>query len=98
LDAYQLPTGAIIVREPKPAAAGAALYARVSSAEQKGDVAQQLQRWRDYAAARGYQVVAEVTKIASGLNDERPQLTKLLRDARVGALVVEHRDRRTRFG
>jgi predicted site-specific integrase-resolvase len=35
LDAYQLPTGTIIVREPKIAATGAALYARVSSAEQK---------------------------------------------------------------
>jgi hypothetical protein len=32
LDAYQLPTGTIIVREPKIAAMGAALYARVSSA------------------------------------------------------------------
>ena len=27
LDAYQLPTGTIIVREPKAAASGAALYA-----------------------------------------------------------------------
>jgi predicted site-specific integrase-resolvase len=98
LDAYQLPTGTIIVREPKPAASGAALYARVSSAEQKDDVTRQLQRLRDYAAARGYQVVAEVTEIASGLNDERPKLKKLLTDTRVGVLVVEHRDRLTRFG
>jgi putative resolvase len=98
LDAYQLPTGTIIVREPKAAVTGTALYARVSSAEQKDDVTRQLQRLRDYAAARGYQVVAEVTEIASGLNDERPKLTKLLTDARVGVIVVEHRDRLTRFG
>jgi predicted site-specific integrase-resolvase len=99
LDAYQLPTGTIIVREPKPAAAtGVALYARVSSAEQKDDVTRQMQRLRDYAAARGYQVVEEVTEIASGLNDERPKLKKLLTDARVGVIVVEHRDRLTRFG
>src|SRR5215470_1286672 len=98
LDAYQLPTGTIIVREPQAAATGAALYARVSSAEQKDDVTRQMQRLRDYAAARGYQVVAEVTEIASGLNDERPKLTKLLTDTRVGVLVVEHRDRLTRFG
>lgn len=99
LDAYQLPTGTIIVREPKTTAAGAAaLYARVSSADQKADVTRQMQRLRDYAAARGYQVVAEVTEIASGLNDERPKLKKLLTDARVGVLVVEHRDRLTRFG
>ena len=98
LDAYQLPTGTIIVREPKAAATGAALYARVSSVDQKDDVTRQMQRLRDYAAARGYQVVAEVTEIASGLNDERPKLKKVLTDARVGVLVVEHRDRLTRFG
>jgi putative resolvase len=43
-------------------------------------------------------VVAEVTEIASGLNDERPKLTKLLADARIGVLVVEHRDRLTHVG
>jgi predicted site-specific integrase-resolvase len=98
LDAYQRPTGTIIVREPTPTATGAALYARVSSADQKDDVTRQIRRLRDYAAARGYQVVAEVTEIASGLNDERPKLKKLLTDARVGVLVVEHNDRLTRFG
>jgi putative resolvase len=98
LDAYQLPTGTIIVREAKPSATGVALYARVSSADQKEDVARQMQRLRDYAAARGYQVGAEVTEIASGLNDERPKLKKLLTDAKVGVIVVEHRDRLTRFG
>jgi putative resolvase len=82
LDAYQLPTGTIIVREATPSATGVALYARVSSAEQKEDVTRQLHRLRDDAAARGYQVVSEVTEIASGLNDERPKLTQLLTDAR----------------
>lgn len=57
-----------------------------------------MERLRDYAAARGYPVLTEVTEIASGLNDERPKLTKLLTDRRVGVLVVEHRDRLTRFG
>jgi putative resolvase len=98
LDAYQLPTGTIIVREPQTAATGVALYARVSSADQKDAALRQMQRLRDYAAARGYRVVAEVIEIASGLNDERPKLTKLLTDRRVGVLVVEHRDRLTRFG
>jgi putative resolvase len=98
LDASQLPTGAIIVRETKPSAIGVALYARVSSADQQDDVARQMLRLRDDAAARGDQVVSEVTEIASGLNDERPKLTKLLTDQRVGVIVVEHRDRLTRFG
>jgi putative resolvase len=98
LDAYQLPTGTIIVREPVAPVHGVALYARVSSADQKDDATRQLQRLRDYAAARGYQVLAEVTEIASGLNDERPKLKKLLTNARVGVLVVEHQDRLTRLG
>src|SRR5262245_34793789 len=97
-DAYQRPTGTIIVREGKPSATGVALYARVRSADQHADLTRQLQRLRDCAAARGYQVTAEVTEIASGLNDERPQLKKLLTDAKVGVSVVEHRDRLTRFG
>ena len=37
-------------------------------------------------------------EIASGLNDERPKLKKVLADPRVGVVVVEHRDRLTRFG
>src|SRR5260370_29487905 len=98
LDASQLPTGTIIVREATPSATGVALYARVSSADQQAEVTRQRQRLRDDAAARGYQVVSEVTEIASGLNDERPKLTKLLTDAQVGVIVVEHRDRLTRFG
>ena len=57
-----------------------------------------MHRLRDDAAARGYQVVAEVTEIASGLTDARPKRKKLLTDARVGVLVVEHRDRLPRLG
>jgi predicted site-specific integrase-resolvase len=98
LDAYQLPTGTVIVREPVALVQGVALYARVSSADQKDDAARQMERLRAYAAARGYQVVTEVTEIASGLNDERPKLKKLLTNPKIGVLVVEHRDRLTRFG
>ena len=63
LDAPQRPTGTITAREPQTVATGVALYARVSSAEQKADVTRQLQRLHDYATTRGYQVVAEVTAI-----------------------------------
>lgn len=98
LDAYQLPTGTIIVREPRTAAAGVVLYARVSSADQQEDAVRQMHRLREYAAARGYPVMAEVTEIASGLNDERPKLKQVLTNPQVGVIVVEHRDRLTRCG
>jgi putative resolvase len=101
LDAYQTPTGTVIVRDPTvsvPPLGRIALYARVSSADQKNDLTRQMQRLRDYAAAHGYLVSKEVSEIASGLNDHRPKLAKLLTDPTIGTIVVEHRDRLTRFG
>lgn len=100
LDAYQLDTGTIIVREPVSAQvpANVALYARVSSSDQKEDLERQMQRLKDYAAAKGYRVTKTVSELASGLNDSRPKFLKLLTDASIGTIVVEHRDRATRFG
>jgi len=100
LDAYQLDTGTIIVREPeqRQEVPSVALYARVSSADQKEDLERQMQRLKDYAASRGYQVKRTVSDLASGLNENRPKLLKLLTDLSITVVVVEHRDRLTRFG
>ena len=101
LDAYKTETGTVLVRDPKQEQAltgRIALYARVSSAGQKEDLDRQLVRLKDYAAARGYQVSKEVTEVASGLNDMRPKLEKLLADTSIGTIIVENRDRLTRFG
>src|SRR5947209_11872974 len=101
LDAYQTPTGMVVVHDPIAEKVGTgriALYARVSSADQKSDLERQMQRLRDYAAARGYQVAKEVTEIASGMNDSRPKFLKLLADPSIGTIIVEYRDRGTRFG
>jgi putative resolvase len=100
LDAYQLDTGTVIVRDPatQQESLKVALYARVSSADQKADATRQLERLREYALAKGHQVSKEITEIASGLNDQRPKLMKLLKDASVGTIIVEHKDRLTRFG
>jgi putative resolvase len=100
LDAYQMDTGTILVREPATSAEAlhVALYARVSSADQKEDLERQMQRLKDYAASKGYQVTKMVSELASGLNDQRPKLLKLLTDPSVGMVVIEQRDRLTRFG
>jgi predicted site-specific integrase-resolvase len=101
LDGYQLDTGTIIVRDPQPstnAPKGIALYARVSTQGQKADLDRQVERLKTYAASRGYQVTKIVQDIASGMNDNRPKLLKLLTDPQIGTIVVEHRDRLTRFG
>ena len=101
LDAYQLDTGTVIVRDPvevSQIATGIALYARVSTAGQKADLERQVERLKTYAASRGYQVTKTVEEIASGMNDNRPKLMKLLMDKQIGVIVTTHRDRLTRFG
>lgn len=77
---------------------GVVLYGRVSSADQKEDLARQLGRLRDFAAARGLVVAREVSEIGSGLNGHRAKLLGLLRDPMVRTILVEHRDRLGRFG
>ena len=99
LDAYQMDTGTVIVRDPlKVSATTVALYARVSAIDQKNDLEWQLERLKDYTAAHGYQVTRMVSEIGSGLNDRRPKFLKLLTDPTIGVIVVEYRDRGTRFG
>src|SRR2546427_5883692 len=100
LDAYQLDTGTIIVRDPisPQLATGVALYARVSTTGQKADLERQVERLKTYAASRGYQVTKVAQEVASGMNDSRPKLLKVLMDKQIGMIVIEHRDRLTRFG
>ena len=52
----------------------------------------------EYANAQGLSVSRIVAEIASGVNDTRPKLTKLLQDDSWGTLVVEHKDRLSRVG
>src|SRR5215467_2632755 len=57
-----------------------------------------MQRLKDNAATKGYHVTQMVGELASGLNESRPKFLKLLADVSIGTIVVEHRDRATRFG
>ncbi len=98
LDAYQLPTGTIVVREDIDAPDGIVIYARVSLSSQKEDLERQVERLKMYALGNGYQVDQIVKEIASGLNDKRPKLSKVLKDKSVGIIIVEHKERLTRFG
>jgi putative resolvase len=85
--------------EPQSAASQqVAIYARVSSAENKSNLDSQAERLVAYCAARGYQVAKVVTEVGSGINDARPKLLALLADQGIGVIVVEHKDRLARFG
>ena len=97
--ARQLPTGTIIVDDPKsPQVGSVALYVRVSSADQKNDLERQAGRLTAFATSKGLQVSAVVSEIGSGLNGHRPKLLKLLASADVKTIMVEHRERLARFG
>ena len=74
------------------------IYARVPSAENTRNLESQAERLAAYCAARGHHVAKVVKEVGSGVNDARPQLLALLEDQSIGLLVVEHRDRLTRFG
>ena len=76
----------------------AILYARVSSTTSKNSLDGQLQRLENYASAKGYMIVDEVTEIASGLNDYRSKFIKILNRSDYNILLAEHKDRVTRFG
>ena len=97
--AEQLPTGTIIVHPPvTPTEGGVALYARVSSADQKPDLERQVARLAVYAAEKGWRVTEIVKEVGSGLNGQRRGLMRLLRTPAVTTVVVEHRDRLMRLG
>jgi putative resolvase len=100
IQGYQAPSGTIIVteREPMQAVQKVAIYARVSSAEHRANLERQAERLTQYCTARGYQVAQVVKEIASGVNESRPKLLSLLKDTSITRVVVEHRDRLTRFG
>jgi putative resolvase len=94
----QTPTGTILVREPEPEAQTVALYARVSSADQKEDLDRQIARLVAYTGEQDWAVTRAVPEIGSGLNGHGPQFLRLLSDPKVGTIVVEHRDRLMRVG
>lgn len=95
----QLPSGTILVHPPEAGSSETvALYARVSSGDQKPDLERQLGRLTTFATGRGMAVVASVSEVGSGLNGHRPKWMKLLADPKVRVIVVEHRDRLARFG
>lgn len=76
-----------------------AIYARVSDDDSKDNLARQQERLKSYATMRGYRIVKSIKEVGSGLDDDRTKLIKLLADpTEYDILLVEHKDRLTRFG
>lgn len=98
---YQQPTGTIIINLPETNQNPnkvVAIYCRVSDNGSKDNLERQAERLTQYATARGYTIYKIVKEIGSGLNDNRKQLSKLLKDDKYNILLAEHPDRVASFG
>lgn len=74
------------------------VYTRVSSSENRANLETQADRVSNFCSANGWVVHEIVKECASGLNDQRPKLQKILSENKATRIVVEHKDRLTRFG
>jgi len=80
-----------------------AVYARVSTQKQasSGNLDRQFERLLEYSKQNNYDVVSSHKEIASGLNENRKELKKLLSivaEAKIDILLIEYKDRLARFG
>ena len=100
VQAEQTPSGTILVTpdvSPFPSLRATWIYCRVSSHEKKDDLQRQVERCCEFCQTNGWEITHVTKEIASGMNDARPKLIKLL-NQNPTRLVVEHKDRLTRFG
>lgn len=74
------------------------VYARVSSNDRKISLAEQQARLENYAQMNNLNVIDSYKEIASGMNDNRTILNKILQRNDWDVLLVENKDRLTRFG
>ena len=98
-NAIRTETGHILIKEEsKYDHSKVAIYCRVLNNKNKNNLDTQAERLKSYASAKGYQIVHIVKEVGSGVNDKRKKLLNLFDKEDWGTLIVEHKDRLTRFG
>lgn len=98
--AIQLKTGTILVSEPiaeSRISNDTVVYCRVSNHSRKKELAYQVSRCEEFCFNNGWSVSHVYKEIASGLNDNRKQFWRTI-EAKPSRIVIEHKDRLTRFG
>jgi putative resolvase len=93
VSARRLASGTIWV-DAAPGGGRAAVYARVSSHDQRADLDRQVARLTGWATGQGLMV----GEVGLGMNGSRPKLRRTVSDPSVTVIVVEHRDRLARLG
>lgn len=99
--AFKSNTGQILIPikdKPSSKLKVAALYARVSSNDRKKSLDKQLKTLESFAISNGFIISSSVKEVASGMNDNRKKLLKLLAKDDWNVLIVENKDRLTHFG
>lgn len=100
VESYKTETGTIMVVPTKKLQVGVqniVIYGRVSSHDKKDDLARQIKRCEDFCLAKGYSISSVYKEIASGMNDSRKQLWRMI-DSNPTIIIIENKDRLTRFG
>lgn len=95
----QMPSGAIIVHENNKLSIPlrVCIYTRVSTYERKNNLTGQAERCATFANAKGLSVTSIYKEVASGMNDSRPKLWKMIA-SKPTHIIIENKDRLTRFG
>lgn len=96
--AFQDEFGKILIPEVSGREPYVVCYARVSSSQNKANLETQADRLVAFANAAGYVVRDVVKEVGSGLNDNRRKLNAVLNNPIITHVIVEHKDRLTRFG
>ncbi len=99
-NAKQLNTGTILIEENNSVNTDnlkVVVYSRVSNHSRKKELDYQVKRCEDYCVAKGYSISKIYKEIASGMNDNRKQFWLML-ESKPTLIVIENKDRLTRFG
>lgn len=83
----------VLISQVSPQPGGGGIYASVSSYDLKSDLDRQVARLSQWAVQAGQPVVRVEAEVGSGMNGSRAKVRRLLSDAKVTVVVVEHRDR-----
>lgn len=98
-NSFKTPGGSIVVMDADSIRDDYVVtYARVSSSENKDNLNTQSDRLQQFCIANGWVIKENIKEIGSGINDNRKKLQRLLNNDKATKIVVEHKDRLTRFG
>jgi len=94
---YKSPSGSIFVQDKQHKSTNNVIYCRVSDHKSKSNLERQEERCLEFCRAKGIEVHKIYKEVASGMNDNRTRLIKMLNN-KPTTIVVENKDRLTRFG